>query len=117
MTVGRILVADDDDVMRTGIVMTIRSCYAHDIDAVENGADLVAKAKAASYDIIFTDNSMPKITGLQAIKEIRKFSGVPIYLVSANELEVAAAAAGANGYVNKVDVYERIGEILQKHLG
>ena len=114
---GRILVADDDDAVREGIVMTIRSFYEHDdIDVVENGEDLVARAKADNYNLILTDNSMPGMTGLQAIPEIRKFSAVPIYLISAQELEEEAIAAGANGYVNKREAFVMIPEILSKHL-
>ena len=115
---GRILVADDEETLRSGIVMVINSCYATlAIDTVENGKDLVARAKTVDYDVIFTDNSMPRMTGLAAIPKIRKFSEVPIYLVSANMLAEEAVAAGANGYVNKIDLFRRMPEILSRHLG
>jgi DNA-binding response OmpR family regulator len=66
----RILVVEDDILIRQlNTVALLRSGY--DVDAAEDG-DAAWKALSADcYDLVITDNSMPKVTGIELLKKMR----------------------------------------------
>lgn len=76
--------------MTTGAVFTLLEA--------DDGNELVRLAKAKQHcpDLIITDNDMPNKDGLMAIFEIRKFSKVPIAMMTAlpNGLEEIAEELG-----------------------
>lgn len=66
--------------------------------------------KEESFDLIFMDENIPKLNGLEAVKRIRTlqpspiYEGIPIIAVTAialKEDEVKFLNAGMNGYVSK----------------
>jgi PAS domain S-box-containing protein len=65
-----ILVAEDTDTVRQIIVMMLTR-MSHVVDAVENGAAAVAKARAGVYDVVLMDMQMPVMDGIEATKAIR----------------------------------------------
>jgi len=66
----RILVVDDDeDFRRLNAEVLIRSGYV--VDAAEDGAAGWEALNANSYDLLVTDNSMPRLTGVELIKKLR----------------------------------------------
>jgi DNA-binding response OmpR family regulator len=66
----RILVVEDDILIRQlNTVALLRSGY--DVDTAEDG-DAAWKALSADcYDLVITDNSMPKVTGIELLKKMR----------------------------------------------
>jgi DNA-binding response OmpR family regulator len=65
----RILVVEDEPHIRalnTGVL--IRSGY--DVDAVEDGAAAWEALGADSYDLMITDNNMPRLTGVELLKKL-----------------------------------------------
>ena len=67
----RILVADDEPVIRSLITaVLVRSGY--DVDAAQDGAAAWAALRAKHYALLITDNSMPKITGLELVEMLRE---------------------------------------------
>lgn len=104
----KVIIADDDYLMRTGyegiIRRTIRAGYIKDVevDLVPDGETLVGKVRQAKYDLIITDNQMPIMDGLEAIKQIREFDKVtPLYMASASNIAEQALKLGATGYIDK----------------
>ena len=82
--------------------------------------DLIEKAK---YDIIFMDENMPNMNGIEATKEIKKRdtqnSATPIIAVTANALEGDRERflnAGMDEYVSKPYDENDIHKVLQKYL-
>ena len=66
----RILVVDDDLLIRRiNTEMLVLSGY--DVDAAENGAAAWDALQLNRYDLIVTDNDMPKVTGIELIKKVR----------------------------------------------
>jgi DNA-binding response OmpR family regulator len=66
----RILVVEDDgDVRRLNTEVLIHSGY--DVDAAADGAAAWDALIADSYDLMITDNSMPKLTGVELLKRLR----------------------------------------------
>jgi two-component system chemotaxis response regulator CheY len=57
---------------------------------VKNGQLLLDELKQNQYDLILTDNNMPLVTGLQALKEIRsneQTKNIPVIVLSADLIE------------------------------
>ena len=90
------------------------------IDLVNDGRALVEAVRANNYDLVFTDNSMPVMFGLQAIEAIREFNlQVPIYLFSSRPVNQEVwESAGATGFIERsMGVYgTRLKETVLQHL-
>ena len=66
----RILVVEyDEEMRRLNTDMLSRSGY--EVDAVEDGAVAWDALELSTYDLVVTDNSMPKMTGVELLKELR----------------------------------------------
>lgn len=78
----RILYADDDDSLRRlGEWLLLHSGYA--VDTVSDGAEAWAALQHTNYDLLITDNEMPRLTGLELIRKTRQARlKVPIILTS-----------------------------------
>lgn len=88
------------------------------IDEVDNGRDLVERVRERDYAFVVTDDSMPKLTGSQAIGEIRKFNpDIPIILVSGTLSEREARESGATDYLRKPYEATTLMEVIQKYVG
>jgi CheY-like chemotaxis protein len=82
-----ILWADDEiDLLKPQILFLESKGYS--IIAVTNGRDAIDKCKTEPIDVVFLDESMPGITGLETLAEIKKISpGLPIVMITKNEEE------------------------------
>lgn len=102
----RIIVADDHPVVRDGLVAILSTQDDFDIIAeAGNGDDLIQKARQFTPDLILTDLQMPKIDGVEAIKQIRDYLPDTQFIVftafDTDERIVSAVQAGAKGYLLK----------------
>jgi DNA-binding NarL/FixJ family response regulator len=102
----RVLIADDHGIVRSGLRMLIDR--QHDMEVVAEADDGVAALESTQShrpDVAVLDVSMPRMTGLQAAREIR--SHVPetrVLLLSMHDDEryfLEGLASGASGYVLK----------------
>jgi len=66
----RILVVDDDSGIRN-LNAAALSSSGYEVDAAEDGAAAWDALNSRSYDLIITDNSMPKVTGVDLLKKLR----------------------------------------------
>jgi DNA-binding NarL/FixJ family response regulator len=102
----RILVADDFAVVREGVKALLERQADLRVTAfASDGMEALEKATTADVDLAILDIAMPKLTGLQAVREIvRRRPDLPILLLSMHAGEqyfFEALAAGAAGYVLK----------------
>jgi DNA-binding NarL/FixJ family response regulator len=102
----RVVIADDHGIVRTGLRMLLES--QRDIDVIGEAADGVEARDLAIRerpDLAILDVKMPKLTGLQATREIREQAPeVAVLILSMYDDErylFEALKAGANGYVLK----------------
>lgn len=80
----RILIADDEEIVRILLAEALRS-YDYEIDLVENGVEAMSHIDRRSYDLIITDYMMPKMDGLELTRRIRsKYPSTPILVVTGN---------------------------------
>jgi len=104
--VTRVLLADDHPVVRSGLRELLNSEADFRVVAeVDDGAQAVERALADDVDLVILDVTMPRMTGLQAARELAaRKPGLRILMLSMHENEqflFEALRAGASGYVLK----------------
>ena len=102
----RILLADDHTLVRRGVRLILES--EPDLEVVAeaaDGAEALELARKQAVDLAILDVSMPRMSGLQAARELsRRMPGTPILMLSMHDNEqyfFEALKAGASGYVLK----------------
>jgi DNA-binding NarL/FixJ family response regulator len=101
-----ILVADDHGIVRSGICMLIDKQEGMRVVAeAEDGLEAVEFAQSRRPDVAILDVSMPRMTGLQAAREIKaRLPDTSVLLLSMHDDEryfFDAVNVGASGYVLK----------------
>lgn len=100
----RLLIADDHELMRTGISQMLAPGFDI-VGTVGNGRTLLEEAKRLSPDIIVLDIGMPELNGVEATRQIMDVAPQTIIIVLTQQLSSthvnAAFRAGARGYVAK----------------
>ena len=83
----KILWADDEiDLLKPHILFLESKGYS--VDTVNNGADAVEKCIEQNYDIVFLDENMPGISGLEALVQIKEDKPfIPIVMITKSEEE------------------------------
>ncbi len=83
----KILWADDEiDLLKPHILFLEQKGYT--VDTINNGADAIDLVKENSYDIIFLDENMPGLTGLETLSKIKSLKPlVPIIMITKSEEE------------------------------
>ncbi|MCQ2314113.1 MAG: PglZ domain-containing protein [Bacteroidales bacterium] len=92
-----ILWADDEiDILRPHILFLQNKGY--DVETVDNGSDAVRLAKEKHFDIVFLDEQMPGISGVEALEMIKRdFPNLPIVMITKSEEErIMEDAIGSN---------------------
>jgi DNA-binding NarL/FixJ family response regulator len=102
----RILVADDHGIVRAGIRLLLeRQCDLEVVAEAADGVEAVECALSFRPDLCILDVGMPRMTGLQAAREIRShLPGAQVLMLSMHDDErylFEALKAGASGYVLK----------------
>jgi len=102
----RILLADDHALVRAGVRRILDAeCDLTVVAEASDGAEAVELARTAVPDLAVLDISMPRMTGLQAAREIRRRTpSVQTLMLSMHDNEqyfFTALKAGACGYVLK----------------
>ena len=120
---ARILVADDEPDIRHLIALTLEF-NGFDVVSVNDGFEAIEAAKVGGFDLIVLDVRMPRTSGYDACRQLRKFAvtkNTPIVFLSAKgqESEVETGLdAGADEYILKPfapnDLVERINYYLAK---
>jgi two-component system, chemotaxis family, chemotaxis protein CheY len=120
----RILVVDDFPTMRRIVRNLLKELQFENIDEAEDGAAALDKLRGGSFGFVVSDWNMPNMDGLSMLQAIRAdaaLSHLPVLMVTAEakrENIVAAAQAGANGYVVKpftaATLEEKLTKIFEK---
>lgn len=120
----KILVVDDFPTMRRIIRNLLKDLGYENVDEAEDGAMGLEKLRNGSFDFVVSDWNMPNLDGLEMLKQIRaddKLAKLPVLMVTAEakkENIIAAAQAGASGYVVKpftaATLEEKLNKIFEK---
>lgn len=120
----KFLVVDDFSTMRRIVRNLLKELGYANVEEAEDGAQGLAKLKAGDFEFVVSDWNMPNMDGLTMLKHIRaddKLKSLPVLMVTAEakkENIIAAAQAGANGYVVKpftsATLEEKLNKIFEK---
>ena len=114
----RILVADDHEWIRRVLVEVARQTLpAADLIEVEDGARAGEVYQQGGCDFLVSNHQMPHLDGTGLVRRVRKHDpGLPIRMVSVKpQAEADAVAAGANWFLTKVDIMEKMPGLLLRH--
>ncbi len=100
---NRILVVEDDPALGEGVCLALRSGETEAALApdLQTAGRMLAEA---GTDLVILDVNLPDGSGLELLKELRRSSGIPVILLTANDLEtdiVAGLELGADDYITK----------------
>lgn len=116
----RILVVDDEKLIVKGIRFSLEQDGVQ-VDCAYDGEEAVEFAKNNEYDIILLDIMLPKKDGFEVCQTIRKFSNVPIIMLTAKTDDmdkIRGLEYGADDYIEKpfniLEVKARIKAILRR---
>jgi two-component system, chemotaxis family, chemotaxis protein CheY len=120
----KILVVDDFPTMRRIVRNLLKELGYSNVDEAEDGQAGLARLRSGTYDFVISDWNMPNLDGLAMLKQIRadaSLAHLPVLMVTAESKKeniIAAAQAGASGYVVKpftaATLDEKLNKILEK---
>lgn len=99
----KVLIVDDEDKIRELVKLYLIK-ESFQVDEYSTGEQVVSLVKSNLYDLIILDLMLPGIDGLTICKEIRKFSRIPIIMLTAkgDEIDrVIGLEVGADDYIVK----------------
>jgi two-component system response regulator AtoC len=98
----RMLVVDDEPKMRRVLEFMLRS-MGHEFDQASDGKEALAAVESGHFDLVITDLRMPRMDGLELLRELRKRGDdVPVIVLTAYgtiESAVEAMKLGASDYI------------------
>lgn len=120
----KFLVVDDFSTMRRIVRNLLKELGYTNVDEAEDGVMALAKLRSETFDFVVSDWNMPNMDGLTMLQNIRAdpaLCKLPVLMVTAEakkENIIAAAQAGANGYVVKpftaATLDEKLAKIFEK---
>ncbi|HHF2299168.1 TPA: response regulator, partial [Haemophilus influenzae] len=110
----------DDDIELTELLSTLLELEGFDVETANNGLEALQKLNE-SYKLVLLDVMMPKLNGIETLKEIRKVSNVPVMMLTARGEDidrVLGLELGADDYLpkpfNDRELIARIKAILRR---
>lgn len=116
----RFLVVDDFSTMRRIVRNLLKELGFTNVDEAEDGAIALQKLQGGGFDFVVTDWNMPNMDGLTLLQSIRStpnLKHLPVLMITAEakkENIIAAAQAGASGYIVKPFTSGTLSEKLTK---
>jgi DNA-binding response OmpR family regulator len=103
MAQSKILVADDDEKIRELLELYLtKEGFA--VEQAADGAEAILKAQQLKPDLIVLDIMMPVLDGMEVCRQVRKFSQVPVIMLTArteDEDRILGLELGADDYLAK----------------
>ncbi len=101
---GKILVVDDEEIMRD-VLSTLLAAENYSVDFAHNGAQALEKARESDYSVVLLDLMMPDMDGLQVLEQFRKMESNPVTVIltafASIEKAVKATKLGAFDFITK----------------
>ncbi|HPR06532.1 MAG TPA: chemotaxis response regulator CheY [Denitromonas sp.] len=116
----KFLVVDDFSTMRRIVRNLLKELGYTNVDEAEDGVAALQKLASGGFEFVVTDWNMPNMDGLtllQTIRQTPQFKDLPVLMITAEakkENIIAAAQAGASGYIVKPFTAATMAEKLEK---
>lgn len=117
-----ILAVDDSASIRQMVAFTLKGAGYEVVEAVD-GEDGLNKAKASTFNLVLTDQNMPKMDGISLIKSLRMLSQykvTPILVLTTeagDAMKTQGKAAGATGWLVKPFDPQKLMDVVKKVIG
>ena len=117
-----VLAIDDSASIRQMVTFTLKSSGYEVVEAVD-GMDGLEKAKGKTFNLILTDQNMPRMDGLTLIKNLRalpQYKTVPVLMLtteSSDTMKQQGRAVGATGWLVKPFDPQKLVEVVKKVIG
>jgi DNA-binding NtrC family response regulator len=98
-TKGRVLVVDDEEIMRD-VLSALLSSESYEVDLAENGAQALEMIRDGDYGVMLLDLMMPEVDGIQVLEALQKIenSPVPVVLTAYASIDRVMQAAKLNAF-------------------
>ncbi|SHK71108.1 response regulator [Epilithonimonas mollis] len=120
MTKKTILIFDDDLALLDFAQFLFEEQY-YSVEVCSSTQNVIQKVEEIRPDIIFMDNWIPTIGGIQATRLLKshlQFKTIPvIYMTTNKDIENLARQALADDYISKPFSIEQLESLTSKHLG
>lgn len=112
---GRVLLVDDDEGIRRDYAKVLRR-LGFEVDVASDGQDAIQQLYSGAFDLIVSDLSMPKMEGLEFLREVRHHDlDIPVVLMTGEpnlDSAVAAVEYGALRYLTKPVDIDKLAEVV-----
>ena len=112
----RILIADDHDVIRSGVIRVLQSRGRVECAEATNGQEAVEKALVWKPDLILLDVRLPVLSGFDAAKEIKQgCPDIPILFFSIHDTDeiLEEAKSAGEGFIMKDTIVEMLPSAIE----
>lgn len=116
--VPRVIVADDHEWILQILVAVVRQTLpTAEVIITENGLQALEAYRQGGADFLVTNHQMPEMNGMELIHQIREHQpDLPILMVSVHpDARKDAMAAGANWFLSKMQITEKMPALLRLH--
>jgi two-component system KDP operon response regulator KdpE len=103
MAERRILIIDDDPQLRESVTIVLNT-QEYDVQAAPNGKEGIAQVSERAPDLVVLDVNLPDMLGFEVVREIRRFSNVPVLMLTGRAESsdiVSGLDSGADDYLTK----------------
>ena len=118
---ARIVVVEDEKIMSTFILTSLRRLGILDLFAYENGAQALKELPKVRPDLILTDVHMQPVGGIELVRQLRaspisQISAIPVIFLSADSTSSTVAETlplGVAGYIVKPPNLEALAKKIE----
>ncbi|ONI70246.1 DNA-binding response regulator [Actinosynnema sp. ALI-1.44] len=113
----RVVVVDDEALIRSGFELILRAAGDIDVVATTTGADAVREIGSHKPDVVLLDIRMPDVDGLTILRQLRELPDPPVVAMlttfDADEYIAAALRSGASGFLLKDTDPEQLAQVVR----
>lgn len=115
------LLITDDDIRLRKLVLTYAQLEGYLCEEAENGFAALEKLRKETFDLLVLDIMMPRMDGFEMMAELRRWSQIPVILLTARDEEydkLMGFNLGADDYLSKPfspkELMARVGAVLKR---
>ncbi|MEU6509015.1 response regulator transcription factor [Streptomyces sp. NPDC046942] len=117
MHVIRVVVVDDEALVRSGFQLILNAADGIEVVATVGGAEAVARVREERPDVVLLDIRMPDVDGLTVLREVRTLPDAPVVAMlttfDTDEYVLAALRHGAAGFLLKDTEPEQLAQMVR----